>query len=60
LKTATKITVVEISVGDRVSVIGHLTEDQKSPQASRVNVMTKSDLASAHQAQTLDWQRPPA
>lgn len=57
LKTAAKITVGEISVGDRVSVIGHLSDNQKSLQASRVIVMTKSDLASAHQAEALDWQR---
>lgn len=57
LKTATKITVGEINVGDRVSVIGHLTEDQKSLAAARVIVMTKSDLASAHQAEALDWQK---
>jgi hypothetical protein len=57
LKTATKITVGEISVGDRVAVVGHLMEDQKSLAAARVIVMTKSDLASEHQAEVQDWQK---
>ena len=57
LSTATKIAVGDINVGDRVSVIGRLSEDQKSLEASRVIVMTKSDLASAHQAEVQDWQR---
>jgi hypothetical protein len=57
LNTATKITVSEISSGDRVLVRGRVSEDQKSIIATAVIVMTKSDLASARDAERLDWQR---
>jgi hypothetical protein len=57
LNTATKITVSEISAGDRVLVRGRVSEDQKSIIATAVIVMTKSDLASAREAERSDWQR---
>ena len=57
LNTATKISLSEISTGDRVLVRGHASEDQKSLKAATVIVMTKSDLASAREAERLDWQR---
>jgi hypothetical protein len=57
LKTAAKITVGEISPSDRVLVRGHFSEDQKSLEATSVVVMTRSDLASAHEAEVQDWQR---
>lgn len=57
LNTATKITMSDISPGDRVLVRGRLSEDQKSIIATAVIVMTKSDLASAREAERLDWQR---
>jgi hypothetical protein len=57
LNTATKITVRDISSGDRVLVRGRASEDQKSLVATSVIVMTKSDLASAREAERLDWQR---
>jgi hypothetical protein len=57
LNTATKITVSDISSGDRVLVRGRVSEDQKSVVAAAVIVMTKSDLASAREAERLDWQR---
>jgi hypothetical protein len=57
LNTATKITVSDISSGDRVLVRGRVSEDQKSIVATSVIVMTKSDLASAREAERLDWQR---
>src|ERR1700676_1598929 len=47
LNTATKITVSEISSGDRVLVRGRISEDQKSVIATSVIVMTKKDLAGA-------------
>ncbi len=56
LKTAAKITVGEISPSDRVLVRGHFSEDQKSLEATSVVVMTRSDLASAHEAEVRDWQ----
>jgi hypothetical protein len=57
LNTATKVTMSDISSGDRVLVRGRLSEDQKSIVATSVIVMTKSDLASAREAERLDWQR---
>src|SRR5580704_17057536 len=57
LNTATKITMSDISSGARVLVRGRVSEDQKSILATAVIVMTKSDLASAREAERLDWQR---
>lgn len=57
LKTATHITVGEINPSDRVLVRGRFSDDQKSFQATSVVVMTRSDLASAHEAEAQDWQR---
>ena len=57
LNAATKITPNEISSGDRVLVRGRVSDDQKSIVATSVIVMTKSDLATAREAERLDWQR---
>ena len=57
LNTATKISVSDISSGDRVLVRGRVSEDQKSIVATSVVVMTKSDLAGAREAERSDWQR---
>jgi hypothetical protein len=57
LNLASKITASEISVGDRVLVRGRMSEDQKSVVATSVIVMTKTDLATAREAERLEWQR---
>ena len=57
LNTATKITLGDVSSGDRVLVRGRVSEDQKSIVATSVIVMTKLDLTSAREAERLDWQR---
>jgi hypothetical protein len=57
LNTAAKITMSDISTGDRVLVRGRVSEDQKTIVATSVIVMTKTDLASARDAERLDWQR---
>ena len=57
LNTATKITLSDISSGDRVLVRGRVSEDQKSVVAMSVIVMTKTDLAGAREAERSDWQR---
>ena len=57
LNSATKITLGDISVGDRVLVRGRASEDQKSIVATSVLAMTKSDVASTREAERLDWQR---
>lgn len=57
LNSATKISLSDISVGDRVLMRGRISDDQKSFVATSVIVMTKSDLAGARQAESSDWQR---
>lgn len=57
LNTAAKITLDDISTGDRVLVRGRVSDDQKSIVATAVIVMTKSDLAGVREAEHLDWQR---
>ena len=57
LNTATKISLGDISSGDRVLVRGRISDDQKSVAATAVIVMTKSDLAGAREAERSDWQR---
>jgi hypothetical protein len=57
LNAAAKITIGDISSGDRVLVRGRVSEDQKSVVATSVIVMTKSDLANAREAERLDWRR---
>jgi hypothetical protein len=57
LNLASKITASEVSIGDRVLVRGRVSEDQKSVVAASVIVMTKTDLATAREAERLDWQR---
>src|ERR1700694_1200085 len=57
LNAASKITVSDISSGDRVLVRGRSSDAQKSILATSVIVMTKTDLASARAAEGLQWQR---
>ena len=56
LSSAVPITVTDISPGDRAVVLGHLGEDQQTIQATRVVVMSKSDLTSFHEAEVREWQ----
>jgi hypothetical protein len=56
LKSAEPIAASDISPGDRAVVLGHLAEDQQTIQATRVVVMTKSDLSSFHAAEVREWQ----
>ena len=57
LNTASKIETKDISPGDRVLVRGRVSDDKKSIQATSIIVMTKADLASAREAERLDWER---
>jgi hypothetical protein len=56
LKSAEPISATGISQGDRAVVLGHLADDQQTIQATRVVVMTKSDLSSFHAAEVREWQ----
>src|SRR5579864_5625726 len=57
LSAASKISVADLNTGDRILVRGRPSDDQKSLVATAVIVMTRTDLATAHQAESLDWQR---
>lgn len=57
LKSATKIDVSDIVVGDRVLIIGPVSANQKSIQAKTVIVMSKTALAKAHEAERLEWEK---
>jgi len=57
LKSATKITAADISVGDRVLVRGHISDDQKTLLATSAIVMSKTDIAKKQEAERADWQK---
>jgi hypothetical protein len=57
LKQATKITVGDIKLGDRVLIIGPVSPDQKTVTAQRVLVMSKTALEIAREAERLQWER---
>lgn len=56
LKEATKITVSDINLGDRILVIGPISADQKSIAAKSVIVMSKTALDKAREAERLQWE----
>ncbi len=57
LKSATKITAGDISVGDRVLVRGHISDDQKTLLATSAIIMSKADIAQKQEAERAAWQR---
>jgi hypothetical protein len=57
LKSATKIDAGDISVGDRILVRGHISDDQKTLLATAAIVMSKADIARKQEAERADWQR---
>jgi hypothetical protein len=57
LKNATKINAGEISIGDRILVRGHISDDQKTLLATAAIVMSKVDIARKQEAERTDWQR---
>ncbi|HLH03490.1 MAG TPA: DUF5666 domain-containing protein [Bryobacteraceae bacterium] len=57
LKTATRITASDLSVGDRVDVRGNKPADAPDKIAARsVVLMSGRELAAVHQAQAAEWQ----
>lgn len=57
LKQATKIAESDIHVGDRVLIIGPVSEDQKSVSAKTVVVMSRTALEIAREAERLQWEK---
>jgi hypothetical protein len=57
LKAATKITVNDIHLGDRVLVRGRVSDDQKSLLATSVIVMPKAELDKVREAERAEWRR---
>ena len=57
LKTAEKIALAEIAVGDRVLARGVSSEDKRTLTANSVIVMSKSELARKQAADRAEWQR---
>ncbi|MGA8184917.1 MAG: hypothetical protein WB819_14895 [Terriglobia bacterium] len=57
LKQATKIAESDIHLGDRVLIIGPVSEDQKSVSAKTVVVMSRTALEIAREAERLQWEK---
>jgi hypothetical protein len=57
LKQATKISVADVHMGDRVLILGPVAEDQKSVSAKTVLVMSKTALEIARDAERLQWEK---
>jgi hypothetical protein len=57
LKQATKIAVGDIHMGDRILILGPVSEDQKAVAAKTVVVMSKTALEIAREAERLQWER---
>lgn len=56
LKNASRIAFTDVSTGDRVLALGHLSEDSKTLTATSVIVMSKADLAKKQENEKADWQ----
>jgi hypothetical protein len=56
-KKAQKITLNDISAGDRLAATGQMSADQKSLEARTILVLTKADIAEIHQKEQEDWQK---
>jgi hypothetical protein len=57
LKQATKIPVGDITMGDRVLIIGPVSPDEKTVTARTVIVMSKTALEIAREAERLQWEK---
>src|SRR5262245_29421618 len=57
LTNATKITMADVSEGDRVWARGKLSDDRKTVPAAAVIVMSKADIAKKHEAERIEWRR---
>jgi hypothetical protein len=57
LKQAVKITLADITAGDRVFARGKLSDGEQTMPATSVIVMTKADLAAKHEHDRAEWQK---
>jgi len=57
LKQATKIAVSDVHMGDRILIIGPVSDDQKSVTAKTVVVMSRTALEIAREAERLQWEK---
>ncbi len=57
LTGAATLSLAEVAAGDRILVQGNLAEDQKSIPATRIIVMTRSELESKQASDLADWNR---
>lgn len=57
LDKATKITLAEVGVGDRVFARGKTSDDQKTVPARILIVMTKADIAQKQERDRAEWRR---
>lgn len=57
LDKATKITLAEVGVGDRVFARGKTSDDQKTVPARVLIVMTKADIAQKQERDRAEWRR---
>ena len=56
LKNATKTTLAEIGIGDRVFARGKVADDQKSVPARMVIVMSKADISKKNEGDRAKWR----
>jgi hypothetical protein len=57
LKNASPLTLSDLQVGDRILVMGKISEDGHSVAATSVIAMKKADVASKQEHDRQDWQR---
>jgi hypothetical protein len=57
LKNASPLTLSDLQVGDRILVMGKISEDRRSVAATSVIAMKKADVASKQEHDRQDWQR---
>jgi len=57
LDGATKITLAEIGIGDRLLAMGRVSEDRKNIPARQLIVMTKADIAKKHERDRTQWKQ---
>ena len=53
----TKISLADVGVGNRLVVLGKVSDDQKTVPARVVIVATKEDIAQKHELDRAEWQR---